>query len=85
MKEESNGELAFPDNLLKCKNGMISPLVQRRICILTNTSTTVLTTKHVVRSVVFSLFNNAYSIITNKDEIPKENFSIKQEWVSRGH
>ena len=44
--------------------------------ILTNTFTTVLTTKQVA-SVVSSLINRAYYIITNKDDLYKENARIK--------
>ena len=56
MEEESNGELAFLDTLLKRNNGEISV----NLCwyigslhILTNTYTTALTTKQVVRKVLF--------------------------------
>ena len=35
------------------------------------------------KSVGFSLFNRAYSIITNKDDLYKENkASVKGEWIS---
>ena len=46
---------------------------------MTDTYTTALTTKQVARKVLFSsLFNRAYSIITNKDDLHKENARIKQ-------
>ena len=44
--------------------------------ILANTYTTALTTKH--GNCCFLLFNREYSIITNKDELIKENARIKQ-------
>ena len=47
MEEESNGELAFLDTLLKQNNGEISALVYRSLHMLTNTYTTALTTKQV--------------------------------------
>ena len=53
MEEESNGELAFLDTLLKRNNGEISVLVYRKPNILTNTYTAALTTKQVVRKVLF--------------------------------
>ena len=43
---------------------------------MTNTYTTALTTKQVA-SVVPSLFNRAYSIITKKDDFNKQNARIK--------
>ena len=51
-EEESNGELAFLDTLLKRNNG-ISVLVYGSLHILTNTYTIALTTKQVVRKVLF--------------------------------
>ena len=53
MEEESNGELAFLDTLLKWNNGEISVLVIGSLHILTNTYTTDLTTKQVARKVLF--------------------------------
>ena len=58
--------------------------------ILTNTYTTALTTaltnKQVARKVVVScLFNRAYSIITNKDDLHKENTRIKQVLKDNGY
>ena len=49
MEEESNGELAFLDTLLKQNNGEVSVLVYRSLHILTNTYTTALITKQVAR------------------------------------
>ena len=53
MEEESNGELAFLDTLLKQNNGEISVLVYRSLHILTNTYTTALATKQIERKVLF--------------------------------
>ena len=73
MEEESNGELAFLDTLLKRNNGKISVMVNRK------------PTQHIDQylhyssyhrrnykeSVVSFLFDRAYSIITNKDYLTK--------------
>ena len=53
--------------------------------ILTNTYTTTLTIKQVARKLVSSLFNRAYSIITNKDDLHKENARIKQVLKENGY
>ena len=53
MEEESNGELAFPDTLLKRNNGEIPVLVLGSLHILTNTYTTALTTKQFARKALF--------------------------------
>ena len=52
--------------------------------ILTNAYTTALTIKQVA-SVVSSLFNRAYSIITNKDDLHKENARIRQVLMDNGY
>ena len=53
---------------------------------MTDTYTTALTTKQVARKVLFSsLFNRAYSIITNKDDLHKENARIKQVLKENGY
>ena len=79
MEEESNGELAFLDTLLKRNNGEISVLVYRKP---TDTDQYLHYSSHhqtnCKESVVSSLLNTAYSIITNKDDLHKENASIKQ-------
>ena len=66
MEEESNGELAFLDTLLKRNNGEISVLVYRRP---THTDQYLhYSSQHQTsckESVVSSLFNRGYSIITN--------------------
>ena len=50
--------------------------------ILTNTYTTALSTKQVV---VSSWLNSSYSIITNKDDLTKENARIKQVLKENGY
>ena len=73
-EEESNGELAFLDTLLKRDNGEISVLVYRKP---THTDQYLHCSSHhqtsCKESVVSCLFNRAYSIITNKDDLDKEN------------
>ena len=68
-EEENNGELAFLDTLLKRNNGKISVLVYRKP---THTDQYLHYSSHHQTSckvsVVSSLFNRAYSIITNKDD-----------------
>ena len=77
MEEESNGELAFFDTLLKRNNGEISVLVYRKP---THTDQYLNYSSHhqtsCKESVLSSLFNRAYSIITNKDDLHKENTGI---------
>ena len=72
MEEESNEELAFLDTLLKRNNGEISVLVYRKP---THTDQYLHYSSHYQtsckESVVSSLFNRAYSIITNKDDLQK--------------
>ena len=79
MEEESHGQLAFLDILLKRNNGEISVLAYRKP---THTDQYLHYSPHhqtsCMESVVFSLFNRAYSIITNKDDLHKENARIKQ-------
>ena len=74
MKEESNGEIAFIHTLLKQNNGEISELVYRKP---THTNQYLHYRSHhqtsCKESVVSSLFNIPYSIITNKDGLHKEN------------
>ena len=73
MEEESNGELAFLDTLLKQNNEEISVLVYRKT---THTDQYLHYSCHhqtsCKESVVFSLLNRAYSIITNKDDLQKK-------------
>ena len=78
-EEESNGELAFLDTLLKRNNGEISVLVYRKP---THTDQYLQYSSHhqtsCKESAVSSLFHRAYSIITNKDDLHKERARIKQ-------
>ena len=86
MEEESNGELAFLDTSLKRNNGEISVLVYRK---LTHTDQYLHYSSHhqtsCKESVVSSLFNGTYSIITNKDDLHKENARIKQVLKDNGY
>ena len=79
MEEESNGELAFLDTLLKQNNGDISVHVYRKP---THTDQNLHYSFHhqtsCKESVLSSLFNTVYPIITNKDDLHKENAIIKQ-------
>ena len=74
MDEESNGELAFLDTLLKQNNEEFSVLLYRRP---TYTDQYLHCSSHhqtsCKGSVVSSLFHRAYSLITNKDYLHKEN------------
>ena len=86
MKEESNGELAFLDTLLKRNNGEISVLVYRKP---TYTDQYLHYSSHHQTSckegVVSFLFNRAYSIIINKDDLNKKNARIKQVLKENGY
>ena len=90
MEEESNGELAFFDTLLKWINGEVSVFVYRKP---THTDQYLHYSSHqqtsCKESVVSSLFNRGYLIITNKEDLHKEKDRIKQvlkgEWISRKH
>ena len=86
MEEESNGELAFLCTLLKWNNGDISVLVYRKP---THTDQYVHYSFHhqtsCKKSVVSSLFKRAYPIITNKDDLHKENARIRQVLKENGY
>ena len=86
MEEESNGELAFFDSLLKLNNGDISVLVYRKP---THTGQYLHFRSHhqtsCKQSVVSSLFNRVYSIVTNKDDLRKGNTRIKQVLKKNGY
>ena len=79
MEEESNGELAFLGTLLKRNNGEISVFLYRKS---THADQYLHYSFHHQtswkESVVYRLFSRAYSIITNKDGLHKENTRIKQ-------
>ena len=86
MEKESNGELAFLDTLWKRNNGEISVLVYRKP---THTDQYLHYSSHhqasCKESVVSSLFNRAYSIATNKDDLHKENARIKHILKENGY
>ena len=86
MEEESNGELAFLDTLLKQNNGEISVLVYRKQThtdqYLHSSSQPQTSCK---KSVASSLFNRANSIIANKDDLHKENARMKQVLNENGY
>ena len=77
MLEKWRTRLAFPDTLLKRNNGEISVLVYRKPThtdqYLHSSSQPQTSCK---KSVASSLFNRANSIITNKDDLHKENARI---------
>ena len=86
MEKENNGELAFLDTLWKRNNGEISLLVYRKP---THTDHYLHYCSHYQisrkESVGSSLFNRAYSIITNKNDLHKENNRIKQVLKENGY
>ena len=86
MEEESNRELEFLDTLLKQNNGKISVLVYKKP---THADQYIHYSCHHQRSckesVVSSLFNLAYSIITKKDNLTKENARVKQVLIENGY
>ena len=86
MEEESNGELAFLDTLLKRNNGEISISVYRRP---THTDQYLHYSSHHQTSrkekFVSFLLNRAYAIITDKDDLHKENARIKQVLKENGY
>ena len=86
MEKESNEELAFLDTLLKRNNGEISILVYRKP---THSDQYLNYICHYQKSckeiVVSSLLNRAYSIITNKDALHKENARKKQVLKENGY
>ena len=86
VEEESNRELVFLDTLLKRNNGEISVLAYRKP---THTDQYLHYSSHHQTSykerVVSSLFNRAYFIIANKDNVCKENARIKQVIKENGY
>ena len=82
MEEESNGEIAFLCTLLKRNNGKISVLICRKPIL---TEQYIHYSSHNKESVASSLFNRTYSIITNKDDLTKENVRIKQMLKENGY
>ena len=73
MEEEINGELAFPDTLLKRNNEKIDVWVYRKP---THTDQYLHNSSHhqtsCKESVVSYLFTRAYFIFTNKDDLKKK-------------
>ena len=86
MEEEINGEPAFLEPLLKRNNEEISVLVYRKSA---HTDQYLHCSSHHQTSskenVVSSMFNGAYSIITNKDNLHKENARMKQMLKENGY
>ena len=86
MEEQSNEQLAFLNTLLRRNNRKISVLVYTK---LTHTDQYLHCSSHrqtsCKKSVVSSLFNRAYSIIINKDDLIKENARIKQVLKENGY
>ena len=78
MEKKSNGEVAFLKTLSKWNNGEISVLVYKKP---THPDHYLHYSSHdqtsCKESVASSLFNKACSIITNKDDLHKENARIK--------
>ena len=79
MEKESNGGLASLDTFLKNNNGKVSVLVYRK---LKHTDQYFPCKCHhqtsCKESIVSSLFNRAYCVITNKEDLAKENARIMQ-------
>ena len=86
MEEQSNEELAFLDDLLKRNSAKISELVYRKP---THAGQYLNYSSHhqtsCKESVLSSLFNRAYLIITNKGHLYKENVRIKQLIKENGY
>ena len=86
MEEESNGELTFLDTLLKRNNGEISILVYRKPTHIDQYQHYSSHSKTSCKeNVAFSFFNREYSIITNNDNLHKENAKIKQVLKKNGY
>ena len=86
MEERSNVELAFLGILLKRNNGEISLLVYRKPT--HNDQYLYYNFHHQIsckESVVSSLFNRAYFIITNKDDLHKEDARKEQVLKENGY
>ena len=86
MEEETNREVAFLDTSLKRNNGEISVLVYRKP---THTDQYLHYNSHhqtsCKESVVSSFFNRVHSIVTNKDDLHKENARIKLVLKENGY
>ena len=86
MEKESNGQLAFLDTLLKRNNGKVSVLVYRKP---THADQYLHYSSHhqtSCKEIVFSaFFNRECSIITNKDDLTKDNTWIKLVLKKNGY
>ena len=86
MEEESNREQAFLYTLLKQHNGKISVFIHRKP--MYNNQYLQYSSQYQTfckESFVSSLLNRAFSIITNKDDLFKENTIIKQVLKENGY
>ena len=85
MEEGRSGKLAFLDTLLKQNNGKLSVLVYLKP---TLTDQYQQYSSHHQTSckegAASSLFNKAYSMITNKDNLTKGNATLKQDLKENG-
>ena len=83
MLEESNGDLALLDTFLKWNNGEISVMVYRKP---THTDQYLhYNSQHENMCKESGVFCRAYSIITNKDGLHKENATLKQVLKENGY
>ena len=83
MLEESNGDLALLDTFLKWNNGEISVMVYRKP---THTDQYLhYNSQHENMCKESGVFSRAYSIITNKDGLHKENATLKQVLKENGY
>ena len=86
IEEETNGELAFLDTLMKRNIRKISVVVCRKP---TYTNQYLYYSSHhqtsCKESVVSSFSNRAHSIITNKDDLTKENARIQEVLKENGY
>ena len=84
--KKNNGEIGFLATLLKRHNGNISVMVYKKPM---DTEQYLQYSFHhqtsCKESVVFSLFNRQYSIITNKDDLCKQNARIKRVLKENGY
>ena len=83
IEEESNEELVFFSHFIETKYWRISVLVLRK-----PTNTDLYYSSHHqtgCKESVFSLFSRAYSIVTNEDDLTKENARVKQVLKENGY
>ena len=85
---KKNGQLAFLDILLKRNKKKISALVYKKSEPTRTDGNQHCSSHHQTsckEKVVCSLFNRTYSIITNEDDLTKENARIKQVLKGNGY